>query len=708
MPNAFHDKIQASLDNPNLQAALDNNAERRLKARLQSYTSLPEDLQVLRQRAHAVRAETIDHLDQYLETFIGRLQANGVIVHRARDAAQALEIVLDLARQKGARLVAKSKTMLGDEIEINHALEAAGVRVVETDLGEFIVQLRGERPAHIITPAVHLRRQDVGQTFHEKLGIPLTEDVPTLTAAARRLLRQVFLEADIGISGVNFGVAETGTLCLVTNEGNGRMVTTLPPLHVALMGVERLVPGLNDLALMLLLLGRSASGQKLTVYTSLIHAPRRPSDLDGPQERHLILVDNGRMALRHTPLEESLYCIRCGACLNICPVFGELGGHAYVGAQGQATPYPGPIGSVLSPGLFGVADFGNLARASSLCGACKEVCPVDIDLPRMLLRLRAGRIGPHAAASPPAGVQLESQLEQRQAVERHAPLPLRWGLRLYSWAATSPGRFAMAQRLLAWCASLLAPRSSWLGLPAWTGWGYSRDVPRPAAQTFHARWPDLANEVSQPAEPVSNTASMAEGPTSGFNVGTFQRSNVSTDSGDLLERFSQELGKLGGEVTCCSLPELGGSLVSFLKANQVRRLLAWQAPYLPAGILDDLAQAGFQVAHQPDPQAQAGLTGALAGLAETATLVLPSGPGRPASASLLPEIHLAILRRQDILPNLQSLLSGEPTASLQSVLEAPSVALVSGPSRTGDIEMTHTIGVHGPRRVHVFCVDGLI
>jgi L-lactate dehydrogenase complex protein LldF len=700
MPNAFHAKIQASLDNPNLQAALDHNAERRLKARLQSYQSLPEDLQVLRRRAHAVRAETIAHLDQYLETFISNLQANGVIVHRARDAAQALEIVLDLARQKGARLVAKSKTMLGDEIEINHALEAAGVRVVETDLGEFIVQLRGERPAHIITPAVHLRRQDVGQTFHEKLGIPLTEDVPTLTAAARRRLRQVFLEADIGISGVNFGVAETGTLCLVTNEGNGRMVTTLPPMHVALMGVERLVPGLNDLALMLLLLGRSASGQKLTVYTSLIHAPRRPSDPDGPLERHLILVDNGRMALRHTPLEEILYCIRCGACLNICPVFGELGGHAYVGAQGQATPYPGPIGSVLSPGLFGVADFGNLARASSLCGACKEVCPVDIDLPRMLLRVRAGKLASHAGAFSPAGVQPESQLEPRQAVERHAPLPLRWGLRLYSWAATSPRRFALAQRLLAWCASLLAPRSPWLGPPAWTGWGYSRDFPRPAAQTFHTRWPDLAQKV----------------PPSGSNVPTFERSNVLTPAppahfgphaGDLLERFSQELIKLGGEVTRCTPPELAGSLLAFLQAHQVRRLLAWQVPYLPAGILEGLARAGIQVVHQPDPQAQAGLTGALAGLAETGTLVLPSGPGRPASASLLPEIHLAILRRQDILPNLQSLLSGEPTASLQSVLEAPSVALVSGPSRTGDIEMTHTIGVHGPRRVHVFCVDGL-
>jgi L-lactate dehydrogenase complex protein LldF len=711
MANAFREKIRASLSDPNLQVALDSNAERRLKARLQSYTSLPEDIHLLRRRAHAVRAETITHLDRYLETFIRHAQANGLIVHRARDAAQAVEVVLDIARQKNAHLVAKSKTMLGEEIRINESLETAGIRVVETDLGEYIVQLRHERPSHIIAPAVHLRRYEVGQTFHEKLGIPLTEDVPTLTAAARRILRQTFLEADIGISGVNFGVAETGTLCLVTNEGNGRMVTTLPPVHVALMGVERLVPGLKDLALMLLLLARSSSGQKLTVYTSLIHAPLRPQDPDGPQERHLILVDNGRMALRNSPLEQSLYCIRCGACLNICPVFRELGGHAYVGREGQQTPYPGPVGSVLSPGMFGLSDFGNLPRASSLCGACQEVCPVDIDLPRLLLRLRAGKIHPGRELQPVA------PLEKGHTVERHAPLPLRWGLRLYSWAAASPGRYALAQRLFAWFARLFAPRSSWLGLPALTGWGYSRDFPRPPLKSFHARWADLAKEAPPSGDTaIGNAASSLDEAPAEFNVGTFQRSNVLTEISptvskpldrDLLQRFSQELTKLGGEVTCCSPAELAESLLAFLEAHQVRRLLAWQAPYLPPGLLETLSEAGIQVLHQPDPRAQAGLTGVLAGLAETGTLVLPAGAGRPATASLLPEIHLAILRREDILPNLESLLAGEAAEKLQAVLNASSLALVSGPSRTADIEMTLTIGVHGPRQVHVFCVAGL-
>ncbi len=393
MSVTFRQRIRAALANPVLQAALDANAERRQQAFKAAFESLPQERELLRKRAHAVRAETIAHLDSYLEQFIANVQANGIAVHRAADAKQAVQIVLDLVQRAGARTVAKSKSMVSEEIHLNQALEAAGIRPVETDLGEYIVQLRGEPPAHIITPAVHLRRGEVGRTFAEKLGVAYTEDVAVLTRLARQVLRQTFLEAEVGLSGVNFGVAESGTLCLVTNEGNGRMVTTLPPRHIALMGIERLVPTLEDLALMLYLLPRSATGQKLSVYTSLIHGPRRPGEVDGPQERHLILLDNGRSALRASPLAEALYCIRCGACLNACPVFREIGGHAYQGAHGAYSPYPGPIGSVVSPGLFGVAEFGHLARASSLCGACREVCPVDIDLPKLLLRVRAAGAG---------------------------------------------------------------------------------------------------------------------------------------------------------------------------------------------------------------------------------------------------------------------------------------------------------------------------
>ncbi|MGB8982487.1 MAG: lactate utilization protein B, partial [Anaerolineales bacterium] len=390
----FRTRIRASLANEALQIALDGNAERRVTGRIAAFASLP-DWRERRQQAHAVRADVIEHLEEYVAQFARKAEQNGVIVHRATDAAEAIKIILEIAKgspqsyrehredQKEIRvnprssvakaLIAKSKSMVSEEIDLNHALEAAGIRVVETDLGEYIVQLRHERPAHIVTPAVHLRRQEVGQLFHEKLGIPYIEDIPTLTDTARQILREVFLTADVGFSGVNFGVAETGTLCIVTNEGNGRMVTTLPPVHIALMGMERLVRNLDDLALMLSLLARSATAQKLSVYTQLIHAP-----LPG-QQRHLVLLDNGRTRLRNSPLKESLYCIRCGSCLNACPVFRELGGHAY------DSPYSGPIGSVISAGFFG-PDFIPLAQASSLCGACREACPVDIDLPKLLTR----------------------------------------------------------------------------------------------------------------------------------------------------------------------------------------------------------------------------------------------------------------------------------------------------------------------------------
>src|SRR4030042_970344 len=277
-----------------------------------------------------MRADVISHLDQYLEVFIAHAQENGIIVHRAADHDEAVKTILEIAHKHNAHLIAKSKTMIGEEIHVNEALEADGIRVVETDLGEYIVQIRGERPAHIITPAVHLRREDVGKTFHEKLNIPLTNDVPTLTAAARKELRQVFLDADIGISGVNVGVVDNGMLVLVTNEGNGRLVTTLPRVHIALMGIERLAPTMKDLSLVLSLLPRSASGQKLSVYTSMIRSPRQPGDPDGPEERHLIILDNGRKRIANSQLKESLYCIRCGACLNVCPIFREIGGHTYV------------------------------------------------------------------------------------------------------------------------------------------------------------------------------------------------------------------------------------------------------------------------------------------------------------------------------------------------------------------------------------------
>jgi len=693
MPTEFHRRIHTALADSQLQAALDGNAERRLQALTQAFASIPEGRAALRQRAHAMRADVIANLESYLAEFIAHATENGLLVHRAADAAEALSIVSQIAHESGARLIAKSKTMVGEEIRLNEHLEAQGLKVVETDLGEYIVQLRGEPPAHIITPAVHLTRSQVGRTFEEKLGLPFTTDIPTLTAAARRVLRQTFLEADIGVSGVNAGVAESGTLCLVTNEGNGRMCTTLPDIHIALMGLERLVPTFDDLALLLALLPRSATGQKLSVYTSLINAPRRPGESDGPSQRHLIVIDNGRLALRRSALAEALYCIRCGACLNVCPVFREIGGHAYISPQGQMTPYPGPIGSVISPGLFGVASFGNLARASSLCGACTEACPVEIDLPKLLLRIRAADADPATLGLPPAA---------EPSTHSHVPSALRLGLSLFSWAAARPRLFALAQRIAGLFSRLVPAPAGWMRLPAFTGWGLARDFPRPAARPFSASL--LAASLASKSGAETHAAT---------RPGSRQTSHAAPDPQasldptppltltppERIERFAAELTALGGQAVRCQTQDLAGCILHTLKAQEIASLYAWEAAYLPQGLLEALKAAGIQVTHQPDPQAKVGLTGALAGIAETGTLVISSVPGRPLTASLLPETHLAILRSQDILDRLGQALA------LPQVRQAAASVLISGPSRTADIEMTLTIGVHGPKTLLVFILE---
>ncbi|MEW6405652.1 MAG: LUD domain-containing protein [Chloroflexota bacterium] len=668
----FRARIRKSLANENLQIALDNNTERRLKVRALAFESIP-DWRERRQRAHAVRADVIEHLDEYLGQFITKAEQKGVIVHRAKDANDAIRIVLEIANHSPLRtpstqseeplvplsglggkeiLIAKSKSMVSEEINLNHALEKENpstssgrrIRVVETDLGEYIVQLRHERPAHIITPAVHLRRGDVGQLFHEKLGIPYTEDIPTLTNTARKVLREVFLTADIGISGANFGVAETGGICLVTNEGNGRMVTTLPRTHIALIGMERLVPTLNDLSLMLSLLPRSATGQKLSVYTQLLHGP-----LDG-QQRHFIILDNGRSRLRSSPLRESLYCIRCGACLNACPVFRELGGHAY------GSVYPGPIGSVISAGLFG-SEFVPLAQASSLCGACKDACPVDIDLPKMLTRVRAG-LAP-----------------ETQNAKRISPLS-KFFMQMYSRLARNPRLFAVSQRLAALGTFLVSPFSRMFRIPAFTGWGYSKDFPRFAAKPFRARFMDSDSLLSESVVP------------------RLRRDTAAPTSGDVGVRhtdFITELTAVGGILHKTDNPTR--DIISFLQARGVVHI------HLEPNTLDEslLRDCGITTISEPDPGIRVGVTKAICGLADTGSVLIVNGDGGPLQASLLPEVHIAVLKKSTILPSLEN--------AMDFVRGKESAVFITGPSRTADIEMTLTIGVHGPGEIHVFLVD---
>ena len=460
---AFHRRIDAALADAGLRAALALTTARLAGGRAGAFGALP-DAEPSRDAARRARAAAVARLDTHLEQFERAVTAHGGSVHWAETAADARRIVTTIARERGIRLAVKSKSMATEEVELNAALEQAGVRVVETDLGEFVVQLGDDRPSHIITPIIHRSRQDVAALFREKLGATPEEvaDIPAMTAFARRTLRTEFLQAGMGISGVNLAVADTGSICIVTNEGNGRLTTSVPRVHVALMGLERIVATAADLTAVLRVLARSATGQVSSVYTNIVTGPRRrgsvaaEGDADGPDELHIVILDNGRSRMLGSDLAEILYCVRCGACLNVCPVYRAIGGHAYGGV------YPGPVGSVVMPGLHGVDAWAELAQASSLCGACRDACPVKIDLPRLLLAVR-----------------------QQAAARRLAPLWLRAALPLYAAVATRPRVYRWAGRAAARLAALVQ-HDGWIRrlpgpLAAWTD---SRDFPVPAARSF--------------------------------------------------------------------------------------------------------------------------------------------------------------------------------------------------------------------------------
>jgi L-lactate dehydrogenase complex protein LldF len=378
----FRKEARRALTSGNMQLAISRASKRFSQLRRQAFQHLPEG-EDLRTRAHEIKAGAIARLDEYVERFTTSAEKLGIRVHRAPDGTDACRYIEDLARDRGVRMVVKGKSMTTEEIGLNSALEQAGFQVWETDLGEFIIQLAGEPPSHIIAPALHKTQQEIADLFAEKLGVPLYESPEKLTMVAREFLREKYFQAGLGISGANFALAETGSIVILENEGNARFSTTFPRIHVAVVGIEKVIPGLTELRVFLKLLARSATGQKMSTYVSLISGPGKKNEVDGPEEMHIILLDNGRSRFRQDPeLRPSLYCLRCGACLNVCPVYQRIGGHAY------GWVYSGPIGAVMTPQFLGTLRAKDLPLASTLCGACAEVCPVRIPLPDLLLTLR--------------------------------------------------------------------------------------------------------------------------------------------------------------------------------------------------------------------------------------------------------------------------------------------------------------------------------
>ena len=459
----FKPRARRALEDMDLQQALAKLKTGFVVKRAEAVAALPE-FEALKRDAQSIKEHTLSHLDFYLETFEDAVRRSGGQVHWAATTEDARRIIVEICAQVQAQRVTKGKSMVGEEIGVNEALIEAGVEVLETDLGEYIIQLAEEPPSHIIAPAIHKTKAQITELFYKHHAVhgktKRVTEIEDIVNEAREVLREGFLNADVGITGANFLVAETGSSVIVTNEGNGDLTNTLPRVHIVTAGIEKLVPTLEDTSTLLRLLARSATGQEMSVYTTYSTGPKREDDLDGPEQFHVVLLDNGRSQMLGNEYHEMLRCIRCSACMNHCPVYGAIGGHAY------GWVYPGPMGSVLTTLMVGIERTTNLANACTLNGRCEQVCPMGIPLPKLLRNLR-----------------------KREYDEGLTPLMTRWGLQMWAFFTRRPRLYALATRLAARVLRLLSRRSGrlrWLPLAgAWTG---SRDLPAPQGETFQQAW----------------------------------------------------------------------------------------------------------------------------------------------------------------------------------------------------------------------------
>jgi L-lactate dehydrogenase complex protein LldF len=660
------------------------------------------DWQELRVAGRAAKDASLVALDRHLSALEAAVVAAGGVVHWASDGDEACSIVAAIAHGAGVSEVVKVKSIATDEIKLNEALAASGVQAVETDLAELIIQLGDDVQSHILVPAIHKNRAEIRDLFARELGLPDLSDEPeALAEAARVHLRRKFLSARMGVSGANFAVAETGTVCVFESEGNGRMCTTLPEVLVTVMGVEKLVPTWQDMEVFLQLLPRSSTGERMNPYTSFWTGVR-PGD--GPREFHLVLLDNGRTGVLADQVgRQALRCIRCSACLNVCPVYSRVGGHAY------ESVYPGPIGAILTPQLSGLSSGRSLPYASSLCGACYEVCPVEIDIPRVLVHLR-GRVVESSPAWSPEKAAMKG---------------------LYR-AFASRRSFERAQRA-ARLARPLARGGRITRLP-WplSGWTATRDLPEPPAETFRDWWKrergegpsrhvtDIDHDMHGKRQARAKTtrvwpgetgdaraailgrirSALADGPAA-VEVPRDYRRRSERERSDVIETFAERAGEYRATVRRAASADLTRALAELCGAAGARRLAV--PPDLPPTWRPDGIELTPDTGLSPNDldTLDGALTGCALAIAETGALVLDGGPGQGRRAlTLVPDYHLCIVREDaivDLVPEAVERLA-------PAIAEGRPLTFIAGPSATSDIELNRVEGVHGPRTLHIVVV----
>lgn len=633
------------------------------------------NFEALRRELNGVKEAVLCDHDNLIANIRKEVEGLGGVFHLAEDGQKAREIICKIAADADAKIIVKSKSMTSEEVELTPALERNGIEVLETDLGEYIIQLAKERPSHIVIPAIHKTKEEVAQLFVDKLGMEPTDDPRKMTQKAREVLREKFLSADVGITGANAIVAENGTVVLIENEGNIRLTTTLPRVHVALAGIEKIVPTMADLPVLLKLLPRSATGQKMSGYLSMIRGPRRDDERDGPREFHMVLLDNGRSKMRRDPvLREALKCVRCGACLSACPVYQHVGGHAY------GSVYPGPIGAMITRALSGPDESWQLPFMSSLCGACTEVCPAGIPIHDILIELRR-RWSDKSSVLESMAFRTWSEFWKRPS-----------GYRLTTGAVMAAGKMIAkndAIKSLPWPAS------------AWT---YDRDFPAPPPRSFHESWryrvpastggtitppgSKIESKTSRPIEKIKKIEIPRPGdPEKYANEVKFMQAVVSTagNAGEAREQLKKILSEFNGQgMVRWDHPDL--------------ELLGLEESAKDQGIdIAPLDQSSEQL-KESAANAAVGVTAADFALAETGTLVLLTGPGRERCISLLPPVHVAVIRTDRILMDIEDLI---PALAENAPEDFRGLTLVSSPSMTGDIEMIPVLGVHGPGRLFI-------